>query len=100
MKRKKSGGREKGTPNKITAEIRQILKNMVDSELSYISANIDSLSLESRVNLLTKLLPYTLPKIQPVIHTAGEKLSYEEMVFGFNFSGDVQPIKNENDIEL
>ena len=62
----KYGGREKGTPNKITKEIRKILNDLIHKELEKIEENLDALKPKQRIELLIKLMPYVLPKVEGV----------------------------------
>ena len=58
----KTGGRKKGTPNKTTSELRAIIKQFVDDELSRISNKLNELTTYERFTILTKLIPYAMPK--------------------------------------
>ena len=71
-KGKKYGGRTKGTPNKITNEIRKKLKDIVDNELDILEESIKHLDSKQRLELLIKLIPYVIPKVQTVSSTEGE----------------------------
>ena len=62
----KTGGRQLGTPNKTTSELRRVLKHMVDNELQNLQDNINELEPKERIELLIKLLPYVMPKVQTV----------------------------------
>lgn len=62
MKRQKYGGRQKGTTNKVTKDVRQKIKEVVDSELENIQDTLSKLSPKERTDLLTRLLPFILPK--------------------------------------
>ncbi len=73
---KKYGGRTKGTPNKITNEIRKKLKNIVDNELDILEESIKHLDSKERLELLIKLIPYVIPKVQTVSSTDGEPLNW------------------------
>ena len=68
----KTGGRELGTPNKTTSELRKVLKHMVDDELQNLQDNINELEPKERIELLTKQLPYVIPKVQTVSARDGE----------------------------
>ena len=72
----KYGGRQKGTPNKLTKELRSILKNILFQELEQIQAHLDSLNSKDRIELLIKLLPYILPKVTSISHTTNEPLDW------------------------
>lgn len=59
---KKTGGRTKGTPNKLTKELRSFLKELVQKELNAAPALIKNLEGKDRLDVLIKLLPFVLPK--------------------------------------
>jgi len=65
MKGQKTGGRQKGTPNKITRSTREIISRLTDELSADILINLDQLSIEQKANLLPKLLSYSIPKYQP-----------------------------------
>ena len=60
-------GRVKGTPNKTTAEARELLQKIVGKELDKLGTLLSGLEPIERVNALAKLLPYILPKSLNVI---------------------------------
>ncbi len=72
MKGAKTGGRAPGTPNRLTREIRETLKALIDRELDQLPALIESLPPDKRLELLIKLLPYVLPRVETVSHRCGE----------------------------
>ena len=74
--REKTGGRTKGTPNKLTKEIRQTLKNALADQMEEIPKLLSELPSEKRLDYLIKLMPYVLPKVEPVAMHKGEPLSY------------------------
>lgn len=69
-KRVKSGGRVKGTPNILTHELRDILKQFVSNEIENLSKEdvLSKLTINERLIFLTKILPYVLPKIEPLMN--------------------------------
>ena len=69
---KKFGGREKGTPNRLTKELRTILKNVLYNELENIEELLDSLETKERLDMLIKLMPFALPKVDKIGHTYNE----------------------------
>tara|TARA_B100000287_G_C20255767_1_gene631935 strand:- start:201 stop:440 length:240 start_codon:yes stop_codon:yes gene_type:complete len=77
MKGIKTGGRTKGTPNKITNEIRKKLKNIVDNELDILEESIKHLDSKERLEILIKLIPYVVPKVQTVSSKEGEPLQLD-----------------------
>ena len=73
---KKYGGRQKGTPNRITKELRSVLKDILYQELEQLQERLDVLKPRERVELLIKLMPYVLPKVTSVSHTTNEPLDW------------------------
>ena len=73
----KYGGRQKGTPNKLTKELRTVLKDILYEEIEVLQERLDALKPKERVELLIKLLPYALPKITSISHTTNEPLDWD-----------------------
>jgi len=73
----KTGGREQGTPNKLTKELRTILKNILAKELETLPEHLEKLETKDRLELVIKLIPYVLPKVEPVSIDEGEPISWE-----------------------
>ena len=61
---KKHGGRAKGTPNKTTAETKDLLQQVLGKEVMKLGLMLGKLDPIDRINALSKLLPYILPKQQ------------------------------------
>ena len=72
----KYGGRQKGTPNRITKELRTLLKDILYQELEQVQERLELLEPKERIELLIKLMPYALPKITSVSHTTNEPLDW------------------------
>ncbi len=72
----KYGGRQKGTPNRITKELRTLLKDILYQELEQIQKRLELLEPKERIELLIKLMPYALPKVTSVSHTTNEPLDW------------------------
>ena len=73
----KYGGRQKGTPNRITKELRSLLKDVLYEEIGALQERLDALNPKERVELLIKLMPYALPKVTSVSHTTNEPLDWD-----------------------
>lgn len=58
----KYGGRQRGTGNKISAELKEVLNEYCLNEFQFLNANIERLTLHERIILFTKVLPFVLPK--------------------------------------
>ena len=72
----KYGGRQKGTPNRMTKELRFVLKDVLYQELEQIQTHLDTLKPKERVELLIKLMPFVLPKVTSISHTTNEPLDW------------------------
>lgn len=63
--RKKTGGRKKGTPNKMTLTIREQLKNAIEPFLETMEETInDIVEPKDKVDAIAKILPFVVPKYQ------------------------------------
>jgi hypothetical protein len=72
----KHGGRKKGTPNRLTKEVRAVLKEVVFDEISQIHLHFEKLDPKDRIELLIKLMPYVCPKIQTASHSLNEPIDF------------------------
>ena len=72
----KYGGRRKGTPNRITKELRTVLKDLLFEELQNIPDHLEKLDTKERLELIIKILPYALPKVTSISHTTNEPLEW------------------------
>ena len=73
---KKYGGREAGTPNRLTREIRTALKNILHQEIELLPEHFDRLEPKDRLEILVKLLPYALPKVEAVNYSENEPMDW------------------------
>jgi len=67
-------GRPAGATNKLTKELRTLLKDLMFTEISKIPEILENLEPKDRLELLIKLMPYVLPKIETVDAKANEPL--------------------------
>jgi len=58
----RSGGRKKGTPNKITSDLRTMISDFVTEEWENIKGDFKILEPKDRLIYYEKLLQYCLPK--------------------------------------
>jgi len=72
MKGQKTGGRTVGTENKVTKELRTVLKNVIHKELEDIPGHLAKLDAKDRLEVIIKLLPFALPKVDGVHYAEGE----------------------------
>lgn len=58
----KTGGRTKGTPNKITSEVKNKLVDLIDGTIEELSST--NLTVANKIKLLEIALNYCLPKLK------------------------------------
>lgn len=66
---KKVGGRTKGTPNKTTADIRNNVQFLIESNLPKMQKWIDATAEENpskAIDIMIKLTDYVLPKLKSI----------------------------------
>ena len=56
----------------LTGNIRDTLKELMQKELEQLPETLKELEPAQRLNILCKLIPYVLPKVESVNHTQGE----------------------------
>ncbi|MEO2147885.1 MAG: hypothetical protein ABGW56_02390 [Flavobacteriaceae bacterium] len=60
----------------MTKELRSILKDLMYQEIEIIQDHLDQLNPKERVELLIKLMPFVLPKVENISHTTNEPLDW------------------------
>ena len=61
---KKFGGRKKGTPNKLTAEVKEKIKDLLDGAID--SIDLSKCTTAERIRLIEIGLRYTLPTMKQI----------------------------------
>lgn len=64
--RQKFGGRESGTPNKVTGEMRELLKQFTVSKYPDFVRSFDNLEDTDKTKIFVSILPYVAPKLQAI----------------------------------
>ncbi len=78
--KEKTGGRTKGTPNALNRDLREIVRELVESNAERIRQDLEDLEPRERVNAWLKLTEFVLPKLQRVETTYDlSKLAPEEI---------------------
>jgi hypothetical protein len=60
--RAKTGGRRANTPNRINAQSKQIIADLVNSEVLKIPELLDKLKPKDRLEIIVKLISFVVPK--------------------------------------
>jgi len=59
-------------PQTLTQDLRANLKSLVEKELNQLPETLAALAADKRLEVLLKLLPFVLPKVESVSMTKGE----------------------------
>lgn len=70
----KTGGREPGVPNRITKDVREVLKKIVEDELKSLPQKLQELDSRDRLEVVIKLLPYVVPRLEAADISLTEKV--------------------------
>ena len=62
----KTGGRKRGTPNKVTGTLKEFVANLIDKNRGQMERDLRSLNPKDRLFILERLMQYVLPKNQSV----------------------------------
>lgn len=62
----KTGGRQRGTSNKLTGTVKEMITQFVETEIRHLPQLLKQLEPKEKADLIIKLLPYIVPKIAPV----------------------------------
>ena len=68
----KTGGRQAGSPNKSTKQLREFIQRFIESNLESLQDEFENLEGADKFRALEKLLPYVLPKINAISPTQDE----------------------------
>lgn len=63
-RRQKTGGRQQGTPNKISTEIKEKFDILLNKNLENLQADIDKLTPYRRVELLLSMAKFIIPTLR------------------------------------
>lgn len=66
LKKTKTGGRKKGTPNKVTESTRSWINRLMEDNRGQIEEDLKALEPKERLQILERFMQYTLPKMQSV----------------------------------
>lgn len=92
--RDKTGGRTKGTPNKLTNEVRQMLVNFLDEKFDEVVNIWNELDNREKISLFLQLSKIVLPKLS-------HDFVNEEPNYNIDFShlttDEIRELLNESD---
>jgi hypothetical protein len=89
MKGEKTGGRTKGTPNKVTQEVRDLFSQLVRDNLPQLKKDLAALEPYQRVNAMMKLSQFIIPKPTENHLSINSPEDFQRVVFEFGNPIDV-----------
>ena len=98
VKRRKTGGRQKGTQNKVTTVTKEILSDMLGDyqESGLMSADFLALEPKDRIQCAEKMMQYILPKMQSTsvdFNNKATKITIEQKLRELSEENDTPPSK-------
>ena len=78
---KKFGGRKKGTPNKLTAEVKKKVQSLLDGAID--SIDLSECTTAERIRLIEIGLRYTLPTMKRVENQPGreyQSINFKDLI--------------------
>jgi hypothetical protein len=89
----KTGGRQKGTPNKVSAELRQELSRALSDDIDNLPDTLQELAPADRVEATLKLCKFLLPPLAATQPQTADKLIASPESYRLDIESD---IKNDN----
>lgn len=75
----KVGGRKKGTPNKVTTDLKEWVRQILDGQRAAFMENMAMLEPNEFVGIYAKLLNYVMPKQQAISVEAQIQAEYQQL---------------------
>ncbi len=73
-------GKPKGAENKLSKDVRATLQVIIENEINYLPELLKKLKPEKRVEVISRLIQYIIPKIESIqFKTEFEQLSDEQL---------------------
>lgn len=85
--RKKTGGRDKGTLNKTTAELREKFTLLIESNFNKLQTDIDLLEPKDRIKTILELTKFVIPTLKATDLT----VESEQFVNMINLGNGISP---------
>jgi len=85
-------GRPRGAKNRNTVELKEAISTIIDDELKKAQKYLTQISPKERLDFIVRLLPYILPKISQIEHSAiiEEKPNYDYSKFSLEALEDME----------
>jgi hypothetical protein len=81
-------GRKLGTPNKITADVRECFSNLLKNNLDLLQDDLEQLKPYERIKIILELAKFVIPTLKAVELNATENDNFKEIIFEFQSSNN------------
>lgn len=72
-------GRPAGTPNKVTAELKTWISDLINDNRDQFKIDLQSIDADKRLSMIEKLMQYVIPKQQTISVEAQIQAEYAEL---------------------
>ena len=99
----KAGGRCKGTPNKVTKDLRGFISELISDNVELIKTDFAKLPPKERLQITVGLLPYVIPKMnEPSLNSnfEGITLNFAPTPLSEKDIEEIKAIKEGNHIPI
>jgi len=79
----KTGGRFAGTPNKVTSEVRDQFKQLLENNIAQMQKDIDQLKPKDRISVLLDLAKFVIPTLKATEFKQDFGHTIEPIIFQF-----------------
>lgn len=86
--KKKTGGRKKGTANKVTENQSRVNRILAHIDENFLIEDIDNLSSSERVKTYVSLMEYVMPKLARREHTGANNEPFKILLVDASKTGD------------
>jgi hypothetical protein len=76
---KKTGGRQKGAPNKVTSDLKGWILKIIEGNRAQFKRDLKSLDSKDRLVIIERLIQYVVPKQQSISLEAQIQAEYAEL---------------------
>jgi len=73
-------GRPPGSPNKVTKEIRDILKEFIDDNIDKIKKDFATLEAKDRIKIFVEILQYVIPRYHAIHSTIETERDFPDKI--------------------
>jgi hypothetical protein len=91
----KTGGRDKGTLNKTTLELREKFTLLIESNFDKLQKDIDLLEPKDRIKTILELAKFVVPTLKAIDFTDNSLVDSSQVTISFTERNEIVKIINE-----